>query len=152
MEWSEAERAAFLFSEIVASLPYYNEAAKASETAKYSAEDLRRYSAEDPDSVLLARHLGEIVGICISRLDDSIVWLSWFVVDHRYRRMSIGKSLINCLEQSVRSRRIHKIWCDCRTENTASKALLLRNGFDPLCTVRNHWYGQDFILWEKSLA
>jgi hypothetical protein len=24
-------------------------------------------------------------------------------------------------------------------------------GFQPQCTLRNHWYGQDFILWEKPV-
>jgi ribosomal protein S18 acetylase RimI-like enzyme len=152
MEPNEAEHAASVFRDIVDSLPYYNVHARAAEIAKYSAPALLEAQAEDPDSVLIARVHGEIAGICISRLDDTLIWLSWFVVDPRYRRMGVGVSLIERLEESVRARKIHKIWCDCRTDNPASKALLIRQGFEPLCTVRNHWYGQDFILWEKGLA
>jgi ribosomal protein S18 acetylase RimI-like enzyme len=152
MDAGEAEHTANLFKEIVASLPYYNAIAREAEIAKYSVNGLLNSLAEDPDSVLVARHQGNIVGICVSRLDDTLVWLSWFVVDPRFRRMGIGISLLRALEESVRARKLHKIWCDCRTENAASKALLIGQCYEPLCTVRNHWYGQDFILWEKVLA
>jgi hypothetical protein len=88
----EAECAANLFRRIVDSLPYYNAAARSAEIAKYSAANLRNYCVEDQDSVLFVRDEQDIVGICISRLDDSIVWLLWFVVDERYRRMNVGGS------------------------------------------------------------
>jgi RimJ/RimL family protein N-acetyltransferase len=148
----EADIVASVFREIVSGLLYYNLEARQSEIEKYSAPHLRAYVAEDPGSVLVARLDGAIVGICISRFDDSLIWLSWFLVDSRYRGRGIGASLIATLEESVRGRGIHKIWCDCRTENRESKTVLTRSGFLPLCTVRNHWYRQDFILWEKSLA
>lgn len=148
----EAEKAASFFREIVAVLPYYNAMAKEVEMAKYSANGLLKSIEDDPSSVLIARLEGNVIGICISRLDDTLIWLSWFAVDPRFRRLGVGASLIRALEQCTRVKGLHKIWCDCRTNNGPSKNLLINGGFEPLCTIRDHWYRQDFILWEKSLA
>jgi hypothetical protein len=71
MEPHEAEVAASIFKEIVNSLAYYNSAAKSAEIAKYSADNLQEYCSGDPDSVLLARNDGVVVGICISRLSTT---------------------------------------------------------------------------------
>jgi ribosomal protein S18 acetylase RimI-like enzyme len=148
----EAEELSSMFNQIVVSLPYYNEVAKRSEIAKYSPELLLAYAAESPGSIIVARDGGELVGFCFSKDDDGIIWLAWFGVHASYRRRGVGLALLQNLEEIARSRNVHKVWCDCRTENEASKAVLSGYGYIELCTVRNHWYGQDFILWEKSVA
>jgi ribosomal protein S18 acetylase RimI-like enzyme len=148
----EAEDISKLFRQIVSDLAYYNDVAKKSEIAKYSPELLRASVAETPSSVLVAREGRIPVGFCFNKDDDGLVWLAWFGVHPSYRRQGIGLELLRELEQVARDRSSHKIWCDCRTENAASKVALSNYGYVALCTVRNHWYGQDFILWEKSVA
>ncbi len=152
MRETEAESLSSLFTQVVSALPYYNDLAKRSEIAKYSSQALRDAALLDPDSVLVARIESELVGFCLSRNDDGLIWLSWFGVDAAHRRKGIGAALIESLEATVRSGRSHKIWCDCRTENEASKTLLNKHAYQQLCIVRNHWYGQDFILWEKLIS
>jgi ribosomal protein S18 acetylase RimI-like enzyme len=152
MRAGEAEELNHLFVRIVEALPYYNNFAKRSEIAKYSPESLRDLAEKELDSVLVARVDDQIVGFCFSESDDGLVWLAWFGVDPLFRRHGVGAQLLEKLEETVRNGRSHKIWCDCRTENEASKVALTKRGYIQLCTVRNHWYGQDFILWEKSLA
>jgi ribosomal protein S18 acetylase RimI-like enzyme len=148
----EAEDLSEMFRHIVSSLPYYNEIAKISEIAKYSPELLRALVSESPDSVLIARDGRKLAGFCFNKDDDGLVWLAWFGVHPSYRRKGIGLALLEKLEEIARNRNSHKIWCDCRTENEASKVVLSNYGYIELCTVRNHWYGQDFILWEKLVA
>ena len=148
----DAAAVAELFRCIVESLPYYTDFAKSSEIGKYSAQLLRESCATDPDSVLVAVQGDRIVGFCISRYDDSLIWLSWFGVHPSHRRQGIGSALLSALEAIVCQGRSHKIWCDCRTENIESKTALEHHHYTRLCTVRNHWYGQDFILWEKLVA
>ena len=149
MQPHEAEALAHLFAAVLNSLPYYNEISKAAEISKYLPASLRASTEKDPDSVIVARTTGRIVGFCLSHNDDGVVWLSWFGVDAEYRKMGIGSALLTKLEETVRNGRSHKIWCDSRTDNEASKDVLNRQGYLPLCTVKNHWYGHDFILWEK---
>ena len=149
MQPDEAESLSLLFTQVVKALPYYNETAKRSELEKYSAISLCDSISNDPDSVLVARATREIVGFCLSRHDDGLIWLAWFGVHPLYRRRGVGSALLQKLEDIVRNGRSHKIWCDCRTENEISKRVLTDHGYTQLCTVLNHWYGQDFILWEK---
>lgn len=148
----EAEGLSEMFRQIVTCLPYYNEFAKRSEIAKYSPEQLRALESETPNSVLVARDGRKLAGFCFNKDDDSLVWLAWFGVHPSYRRRGLGLALLQKLEEVARERNSHKIWCDCRTENEASKVVLSNYGYVELCTVRNHWYGQDFILWEKLVA
>src|SRR3712207_4180331 len=98
MRFEEAEEIANLFVEVLTSLPYYNEQAKASELVKYKPSSLRDSVVEDPDSVLVARDADRIVGFCFNRNDDGVIWLSWFGVHADYRRMGIGSALLRKLE------------------------------------------------------
>lgn len=149
MEYGEAEQLSAVFALVVKGLPYYNEAAVRSELNKYSPSMLCSSISHDPDSVLVAKERGEILGFCLSHYDDGLIWLAWFGVHPSHRRKGIGSALLQKLENTVGERHAHKIWCDSRTENEASELVLTNQGYRQLCTVRNHWYGQDFILWEK---
>lgn len=152
MQPDEAESVVILFAQVVLALPYYSDVAKASELAKYSPRSMQESVLIDPDAVLVARSADRIVGFCFSNNDDGVIWLAWFGVDAKYRCMGVGSSLLRKLAETVSEGRSHKIWCDCRTENEASKRALSKQGFVQLCTIQNHWYGQDFILWEKLVS
>lgn len=152
MQPKEADAVSQLFTDVVQSLSYYNEVAKSSEIAKYSADALRSLAAKDPHAVLVAKAGDKLIGFCFSDVDDGPVWLAWFGVLKEFRNRHVGYLLLEELEKTVRIRRVHKIWCDCRTENEGARIVLAKMGYVELCTVRNHWYGQDFILWEKLVA
>jgi len=149
MAYDEAEPVSLLFTQVLMALPYYNEVAKKAELEKYSPALLCDSISKEPDSVLVAKASSQMVGFCLSHYDDGLIWLSWFGVHPSYRHGGIGSALLKALEERVRARRLHKIWCDSRTENEASRSVLTSCGYTQLCIVRNHWYGQDFILWEK---
>ena len=148
---TQAELAARLIKSVIEAIPYYNERAKHEETAKYGSQNLLALAQEDPDSVLLALISSEPVGFCLSRYDDGLLWLSWFGVMPSYRRRGIGKALLDSLALTAPARRAHKLWCDTRTENIQSATLLANAGFEKICELRNHWYGQDFYLWQRPL-
>jgi ribosomal protein S18 acetylase RimI-like enzyme len=141
-----------MFAVIVNGLPYYNAIAKNSEISKYQPGSLAAAIKGDPDFAQIARVDGELAGFCFSQKDDGLIWLSWFGVSPKYRRQGIGRALLAALERRARSCRSHKIWCDSRTDNAPSCNLLNRSGFRPICKVTNHWYGQDFILWERYIG
>ncbi|MFC5320437.1 GNAT family N-acetyltransferase [Bradyrhizobium oligotrophicum] len=148
----EPERVSALFRTIVDALPYYNERAKASAISNYSAGRLRQSASTDSSSILVARFDTSLVGFAISNLDDETIWLSWFGVDPVYRRRGIGDRLLQALDQRALLTGTHKLWCDSRTDNAESKAILAGNGFRQICTIPDHWYRQDFILWEKRVG
>ncbi|MFZ2491416.1 MAG: GNAT family N-acetyltransferase [Thermoanaerobaculia bacterium] len=145
----EAIKTSVLIAAVIADLPYYNERAKRDETAKYAAAELTQLAHDDPDSVLVATMGSQIVGFCISKYDDATIWLSWFGVAPANRSTGMGRRLLEALELTVRRRGAHKIWCDTRTDNVRSQAVIQRFGFRRITEIANHWYGQDFVLWEK---
>ncbi|MDW7994832.1 MAG: GNAT family N-acetyltransferase [Gemmatales bacterium] len=151
MRPEEAEAVSALVAEIISALPYYNERARREEVAKYTPERLRSLVAEEPEAVLLARANHDVCGFAISHYDDGLIWIAWFGVRPDWRRRGIGTQLLAAVEETAPRRRAHKIWCDTRTENLISQQLLKKAGYKKIATLTNHWYGQDFYLWEKPL-
>jgi ribosomal protein S18 acetylase RimI-like enzyme len=148
----EPERLCNLFRTTVDALPYYNERAKSSEIGKYTTDRLRQLALTDPGSVLVAHAEDQLAGFAINNLDDDTIWLSWFGVDKSFRGRGVGGELLQALERRTVLFGAHKIWCDSRTENVESKMALVKHGFQQICTIPDHWYRQDFILWEKRVG
>jgi len=148
----DAHELSHLFCGVVGALPYYNQRAKTSEFSKYSAARLKEYACSDPDSVVFVKLETKIVGFCFSRVDDELIWLNWIGVHHDYRGQGLASSLLRALDERARRVGAHKVWCDCRANNRTSKLMLMQNGYTEICTIPNHWYGQDYILWQKLVG
>lgn len=148
MRADEAQQVAMMIRNAIEPLDYYNDRARGEEMAKYRAEGLLAMSHEDADSILLARSGEDLLGFCLSRYDDGVVWLSWFGVAEAHRGKGIGRLLLDALAATLPKRRSHKIWCDTRTNNVRSQRVLTEAGFRQIARIDNHWYGQDFFLWE----
>ncbi|MEO5594458.1 MAG: GNAT family N-acetyltransferase [Chitinophagaceae bacterium] len=136
---------------LIVNIPYYNDLAKRNEINRYSATALLTKIKEDKHAVIIAGTENEIAGFCLSRFDDYTVWLEWFGVTENYRGMGLTRQLLQKLEDTIAERGCHKIWCDCRTSNQAAIHLLTTTGYSQITTIKNHWYKQDFILWEKEI-
>lgn len=145
---SEIDALANLMRETIAAIPYYNDQAKQAEFAKYGSEAIRSRAASDPHALLVARDDAGLIGFCVSRFDDATIWLDWFGTAARARRRGVGAALLNALAATLPARGAHKIWCDCRTDNVESISALERAGFQRIATLANHWYNQDYYLWE----
>ena len=144
----ELHALAALMHDTIEPLTYYNERARHAELARYTADGLRALMAGDPHAVLVARDSEGLVGFCVSRFDDGTVWLSWFGTAARARGRGVGAALLAALAQTLPARHAHKVWCDSRTDNVESQSVLERAGFRRIATLTNHWYGQDYWLWE----
>jgi RimJ/RimL family protein N-acetyltransferase len=138
-----------LLARVIGSLDIYSAEARASEIQKYDAPSLRKMI--DAGIVVVAEADDILIGACLGYEDDGLVWLSWFAVDSHYRRRGITRHMLARFTERAQQR-THKIWCDCRTSNEASIRLLENAGFERIAAVERHWYGQDFILWQKPLA
>ena len=140
-----------LIESVIAPLDYYSTWARSAEIEKYNPTRLTRIIAEDPRSVIIALHDGFPAGFCINNYDDGLVWLAWFGVTPEYRGKGIAQALLAALFESATNRGCHKVWCDTRTTNLQSQAVLSKAGFTKICELRRHWYREDFILWERQL-
>lgn len=139
-----------LFSEVLKRLPYYNALAKRYELRKYAPNELVQKQTKDRYSVLAALDESDrIVGFCFNHFDDFTIWIDWFGVDSSARQKGIGMTILKSTFDSARKRGAHKVWCDSRASNEPSKNLLRKAGFRDIAEIKDHWYGQDFILWER---
>ena len=144
--------AAKLLQTIINDLDYYTVQAKKNEIKKYTSTELKYKIKNDHLSVLGAfDENGKLVGFCLSRWDDFTIWLEWIGVAEKVRGKGIAKKLLIALEKTLKKRKAHKIWCDCRTKNEASIKLLTTLGYRKIAEIKNHWYGQDFYLWQKEI-
>ena len=125
--------------------------AKLGESAKYTPSRLRARIKRDRDAVFVAISDRRIVGFCVNCKDDGVLQLEWYGVDPAHRQHGMGQRLLQHLINSGRRRGCHKVWCDTNSDNRASARVLTHAGFEPVCTLENHWYGQDFILWQKVI-
>lgn len=148
----DVDRVGLLFVEILDTLHYYNDTAKKNEKSKYTSEELIKKIQEDMYSVMSVYEDDNIVGFCFSRFDDYTVWLEWFGIADSHRGRGIGDLILMELEVATKKRGCHKIWCDSRTKNLASFKVLQRNSYTIVATLENHWYGQDFFIWQKFLG
>lgn len=144
----EIDALAELMRATIEPLTYYNAEARRAELVKYNAAALRALAADDPQAVLVARDQADLIGFCVSRYDDGTIWLSWFGTAARARGRGTGAALLAALANTLAARHAHKIWCDSRTDNTESRSVLERAGFRRIATLTNHWFGQDYFLWE----
>jgi ribosomal protein S18 acetylase RimI-like enzyme len=139
---------AALMRETIAAVPYYSAQAIASELTKYTGDALHAMHAADAYAVMVSRDDAGLTGFCVSRWDDATVWLSWFGVAARARGQGIGAALVAALQASLPARGAHKIWCDSRADNVESIAVLERAGFRRIATLDDHWFHQDYLLWQ----
>lgn len=151
MRVDEAVPASRLMRQVIRSMPVCNDRERYGEAAKYTARMVRSIVRHDPDAVLVAIGDGRIVGFCVSRRDDGLLLLEWYGVHPAWRNHGIGMRLLERVVSTAARRGCHKLWCDSNAGNKASHSLLCGLGFQPFATVKNHWYGEDFILWERPV-
>jgi len=140
-----------IFVEIVDSLKYYNEKAKRDEKNYFNLNELEKKLKEDKYSIIIIMDNNVIIGFCFSKYDDCIIWLEWVWLIEEYRWKKIINKILDSLEESAIKRNCHKIWCDSRTENISSLKAFQRNWYEIITTLKNHWYWQDFLLWQKFI-
>ena len=149
---TDLEKVSKLFRSIVTSLEYYNSLAKETELNKNTTSRLSERLANDPLSILIAVDSDEkIAGFVFSHFNDYTVYLDWFGVERTLRRNGVGKALLENAFEASKKRGAHKIWCDSRSTNEPSKNLLRKVGFREIVEIKDHWYRQDFVFWERYL-
>lgn len=147
----EAAESCQLLCEVIRGAKVYSAQARKSEVAKYSPELLVQKAAAWKQAVLLARIEGKVAGVLISEIQDGIVWVFWLGVGAEARGLGVARKLMTQLERAARRQGLGKIWCDSRVHNLPVRHLLTDLGYEAICTLKKHWYGQDFMLWQKFL-
>lgn len=136
---------------IISHTKYYSIEARKAEVERFKPQSLLKELKEKNNLYLIAKDKSKVIGFCNGYYEAGLFWIDWTGVDKSYRRNGVAIKLLEFLENKLKRQGIHKIWCDCRTSNKESKALLKKLNFKKITTIRNHWYNQDFILWQKFI-
>jgi ribosomal protein S18 acetylase RimI-like enzyme len=107
--------------------------------------------AKNSKAVSLAFNSGELVGFCVIQDQNGPIWIDWYGVHADVRRCGVGEAILSRLIAENANGSSTKLWCGTRTTNDPSMNLLEKMEFRRLCTLKKHWYGEDFYLWERML-
>jgi ribosomal protein S18 acetylase RimI-like enzyme len=141
-----------LIRNVISGATVYCSQAIDEEVKKYTNEYLQALVHEDSNSVIIAKSPdNQIIGFCVNHFDSGTIWIDWYGVHPNWRGRNIAIRLLDFLVQTASKRGVHKIWCDSRTDNFASIAILKKAGFEEICKLLNHWYHQDYALYQKFL-
>lgn len=147
----DADDIVALFSRVVEPLDIYSQAARSDEIRKFSQAELQRRIAEDARAISLAIVNDKLAGFAITEDQHGPIWIHWYGVNPDHRGHGVGRAILQHMIASAPERGGTRIWCDTRTNNVGSIALLEELGFEPLCELKNHWHGQDFYLWSRDI-
>ncbi len=145
----DVAKASALARRVMLATPYYPREVLEEEARRFTPAALRKRGRGT--LFLVARDGTEVLGFCAGYHEDGgLFWLDWIGVDARARGRGVGRALLGALEEAVGGK-ARKIWCDTRTTNEESMALLRKQGYERVAEYRRHWYGLDFYIWEKRL-
>jgi ribosomal protein S18 acetylase RimI-like enzyme len=147
---SDVPRFLALFKQVVSSVPYYNEAARQGEIARCGAQyTISEMSRNERALSLAYSPQDELLGFCICQEQNGPIWLEWYGVRDDARGRGVGEALVRWVCAEAAANGATKIWCATRTNNAPSASLFRKLEFQALCLMKNHWYGEDYTLWEK---
>jgi ribosomal protein S18 acetylase RimI-like enzyme len=152
LEDLDVKATAELIRAVISGATVYCPEAINEEVEKYTNDYVQTLIRQDPDSVIVAKSSdNQIVGFCVNHFDSGTIWIDWYGVHPDWRGRNIALMLLDFLSQTAVKRGAHKIWCDSRTDNIASIKTLKKAGFDEICQILDHWYHQDYALYQKFL-
>lgn len=97
-------------------------------------------------NVLVACIHGNIAGFAIMRYGDDDAHLDLLAVEPPYRRLGIGRQLLEWLEQCAVVAGIFNITLEVRAENEGAQLFYKRMGYRPLNQVPGYYQGVEAAL------
>ncbi len=132
--------------------PYYNATFKAHERARMSRTFVQRLHETEPSHIMCILSEGSPAGFMISSPEYGALWLHWSYVLPEKRRGSLAMSAMRSFIAWWDNGRFHKISTFTKHGNDAAKAVMERYGFALTCTLENHMFGEDYLLYECQLT
>ncbi|MCC7574397.1 GNAT family N-acetyltransferase [Candidatus Woesearchaeota archaeon] len=140
-----------LARETISESKYYNENAKKSEIQKLGINQIKKDLKNKNNIFIYVENQKEIIAFCNGYKEHGLFWINWIGVKETHRKKGVAKKIIHYLEEEMKKKNIHKIWFDTLIKNEESVQLIKKLKYKKVSTLKNHWYNQDFYLWEKII-
>ena len=132
---------------------HYNFASRKEYASKVTTAYIRSV-IDSGGAAVIAMHNKEMAGCLWATFDSadrSIMYFEWTLVAKPYREHDLAYRMHMDLEKIVMKEGVRKIWGDSRASNYQAINLEKKLGIRTIGKLRHHWFGQDYILWEKQL-
>jgi GNAT superfamily N-acetyltransferase len=107
---------------------------------------------KDPNHYcLLAMKDGEIIGIALGQVLGGVGRIDWMAVAPEHRRQGVGKKLMTAVEKEMHRRGCHKMTLYMFNSYMPALGLYLKWGMVPEATLKEHLWGDDYVVMSKWL-
>ena len=103
----------------------------------------------------VAEHNGRVVGsIAIDRFDEKTAQLRWFLVNNEFRKLGIGKMLMDKAMEFSRTSLYHRVFLWTFSSLRTARHLYELYGFSPTEEVKHRIWGQNIVeeRWDILLV
>ncbi len=130
---------------------YSNEACRVWEHF-YTPARLKKSLRDKNWLCLIAKDKNKIIGFAnIFQIYGGVARSDWTLVHPDYRHHGVGHALMAAKFKECKKLGCHKIETDSIVGNEFGKRLLEETGWKKIANLKNHWFGQDYYLWERFL-
>lgn len=107
---------------------------------------------KDPNHYcLIAVEGGEIIGIALGRMLGGVGRIDWMAVAPESQRRGVGRKLMATVEGYMLGKGCHKMTLQAYNSHLPALGLYLNWGMVPEATLKEHLWGDDYVVMSKWL-
>jgi len=129
---------------------FYSDEFKQYEKQNLNKNFLRSLFEIDPYHLMIFVADNETAGFMITSPQCGTIWLHWTYIFPEKRRASLIMAGFRSMVEHWDNGRFHKIATYTKPGN-AVDVILKRYKFNLTCTLENHMFGEDYLLYERQL-
>ncbi|NMA99087.1 MAG: GNAT family N-acetyltransferase [Phyllobacteriaceae bacterium] len=135
--------------DVIMTSPHYSDRFKEHEAGRLDKSFLRGLMAIDPWHIMLMCADGVPGGAMVSGPDCGSIFRYWSWVFPSHRQSRLGMFGMRAFDEHWDNGRFHKAYTFVRPENEVARKLLARYGYQETALMKQHIFGQDYLLIEK---
>jgi len=135
--------------DVILTSPFYSDEFKAHEAGRLGMGFLKNLMAIDPWHIMIMCADGVPGGAIISDPELGAIFRLWSWVFPSHRQTKLGMFGMRAFDEHWDNGRFHKAFTFVRPENEVARMLLKRYGYTEACLLKQHIFGQDYLLIEK---